>query len=59
MPKYELGKHHEEEIPAIFRKLGYPFAITKSSMLTVGSPHTWPHILAALSWLRNLIEVRN
>ena len=56
-PNFVLGKRVEEEIPALFRQLGYPFLITKSAMLTVGSPHTWPTILAALSWLREALQV--
>ena len=35
----------------------YPFALSKSSMYTVGAPHTWPHIVAALVWLIDFIKV--
>lgn len=35
----------------------YPFALSKSSMYTVGAPHTWPHIVAALVWLIDCIKV--
>ncbi|XP_066481774.1 kinetochore protein NDC80 homolog [Tiliqua scincoides] len=49
---YELpSSKFEEEIPRIFKELGYPFALSKSSMYTVGAPHTWPQIVAALVWL--------
>ncbi|XP_062409326.1 kinetochore protein NDC80 homolog [Sardina pilchardus] len=41
----------EEEVPRIFRDLGYPFALSKSSMYSVGAPHTWPQVLGALVWL--------
>ncbi|XP_070603696.1 kinetochore protein NDC80 homolog [Erythrolamprus reginae] len=51
-PSYDLsGSKFEEEIPRIFKELGYPFALSKSSMYTVGAPHTWPQIVAALVWL--------
>ncbi|XP_070798460.1 kinetochore protein NDC80 homolog [Pituophis catenifer annectens] len=46
-----LGSKFEEEIPRIFKELGYPFPLSKSSMYTVGAPHTWPQIVAALVWL--------
>uniref|UniRef100_A0A8C2RTL9 Kinetochore protein NDC80 n=1 Tax=Capra hircus TaxID=9925 RepID=A0A8C2RTL9_CAPHI len=49
----------EEEVPRIFRDLGYPFALSKSSMYTVGAPHTWPHIVAALVWLIDCIKLHN
>ena len=58
LPNYKCTKGHEEEIPRIFKSvLAYPFMISKSSMLTVGTQHTWPHFLAALSWLREQIQV--
>ncbi|XP_062985888.1 kinetochore protein NDC80 homolog [Elgaria multicarinata webbii] len=51
-PSYELpSSKFEEEIPRIFKGLGYPFALSKSSMYTVGAPHTWPQVVAALVWL--------
>ncbi|XP_048364403.1 kinetochore protein NDC80 homolog [Sphaerodactylus townsendi] len=56
-PSYELpSTKFEEEIPRIFRELGYPFALSKSSMYTVGAPHTWPQIVAALVWLTDCIK---
>ena len=58
-PDYKAGKNGkiEEEIPRLFKQLGYPFNISKSAMFAVGSPHTWPSLLAALTWLREQIEV--
>nr|XP_014437018.1 kinetochore protein NDC80 homolog [Pelodiscus sinensis] len=57
-PSYELpDSKFEEEIPRIFKELGYPFALSKSSMYTVGAPHTWPQIVAALVWLIDCIKL--
>ena len=56
-PKYKVVGKMEEAIPARLKELGYPFNITKSAMFSVGSPLTWPALLAALSWLRELVEV--
>lgn len=59
-PSYELpDTKFEEEVPRIFKDLGYPFALSKSSMYTVGAPHTWPHIVAALVWLIDCIKLYN
>lgn len=57
-PGYEapLAKF-EEEIPRIFKDLGYPFPLSKSSMYTVGAPHTWPQIVAALVWLTDCVKL--
>nr|XP_004654703.2 kinetochore protein NDC80 homolog [Jaculus jaculus]XP_044990889.1 kinetochore protein NDC80 homolog [Jaculus jaculus] len=57
-PSYELpDTKFEEELPRIFKDLGYPFALSKSSLYTVGAPHTWPHIVAALVWLIDCIKI--
>lgn len=45
-----------EEIPRIFKMLGYPFTISKSNLHSVGSPHAWPMVLGALCWLIELIK---
>ena len=54
---YKVGTKHEEEIPRIMKMLGYPFLISKSSMFTIGTPHTWPTMLAGLSYVVDLINV--
>ena len=41
----------EDEIVLQFRALGYPFTISKTSVVAAGSPHAWPGLLAALAWL--------
>lgn len=46
----------EDELPALFKQLGYQFPISKSALSAVGSPHTWPGLLAALSWLVELLQ---
>jgi kinetochore protein NDC80 len=48
-------KKYEEAIPLIFKSLGYPFTISRTSLSGVGTPHTWPTLLGALSWLVELI----
>lgn len=49
-----LGKM-EDEVPAFFKRMRYPFAISKSALFAVGSPHTWPGLLAAMVWLCELL----
>ncbi|NWI96820.1 NDC80 protein, partial [Pitta sordida] len=57
-PSYELGdSKFEEEIPKSFKELGYPFALSKSSLYTVGAPHTWPQIVTALVWLIDCVKL--
>ncbi|KAM5179602.1 kinetochore protein NDC80 homolog [Mantella aurantiaca] len=57
-PNYEIpDSKFEEEIPRVFRDLGYPFPLSKSSMYTVGAPHTWPQIVAALVWLIDCVKL--
>ncbi|XP_010875324.1 kinetochore protein NDC80 homolog [Esox lucius] len=47
----------EEEVPRILKDLGYPFALSKSSMYSVGAPHTWPQVLAAVIWLIDVVKI--
>jgi kinetochore protein NDC80 len=50
-----LGKI-EDEVPLFFKRLNYPFQISKSALFAVGSPHSWPAVLAALTWLVELLN---
>ncbi|KAL3162305.1 hypothetical protein ABBQ32_009992 [Trebouxia sp. C0010 RCD-2024] len=50
-----LGKM-EEDVPQLFKHLKYPFQISKSALFAVGSPHTWPGLLAAMNWV---VEILN
>jgi hypothetical protein len=33
-----------------------PMQISKSALFAVGSPHSWPAVLAALTWLVELLN---
>ena len=46
----------EEEVPQLYKRLRYPFTISKSNLTAVGSPHTWPAILASLCWVVELLN---
>jgi kinetochore protein NDC80 len=54
-PSYEILGKIDEEVPNIFKRLGYPFAISKNSLLAVGAPNTWANLLGALTWLMELV----
>lgn len=55
-PRFVLGANVAEEVPAMFKRLRYPFNISKSHLQAVGSPHAWPSLLAALVWLTELLQ---
>ena len=44
------------QVPQLYKRLRYPFQISKSNLTAVGSPHTWPSLLAALTWLVELLN---
>ena len=46
----------EDEVTMAFKALGYPFTISKTGLVAAGSPHTWPALLAALTWLVELLQ---
>ncbi|XP_024379688.1 uncharacterized protein [Physcomitrium patens] len=54
-PNLKLSGKVEEDVPVVFKRLGYPFQISKSALYAAGSPHTWPGLLAALVWLIQLL----
>eukprot|EP00898_Chlorokybus_atmophyticus_P008098 jgi/Chlat1/828/Chrsp104S01179 len=54
-PNMHFGAHIEDEVPMMFKRLRYPFQISKSALSAVGTPHTWPALLAALTWLVELL----
>lgn len=49
----------EDEVSMAFRCLGYPFPISKTGLVAVGSPHTWPALIAAIDWLVDLLTIRD
>lgn len=46
----------EDEISMNFKAMGYPFTVSKTALVAAGSPHTWPTLLAALTWLMERIR---
>jgi kinetochore protein NDC80 len=46
----------EDEIAMSFKAMGYPFTVSKTALVAAGSPHTWPTLLAALTWLMMRIQ---
>ena len=51
------GKRLEEEVTTTLRVLQYPFTVSKSALSAIGSSHTWPQLLAVLTWLMDLAKV--
>lgn len=56
-PNYLYQKKFEEEVPLILKGLRYPFAdqILRSHLQSVGTMHSWPTLLAVLTWMVELI----
>jgi kinetochore protein NDC80 len=47
----------EDEVAMNFKALGYPFPVSKTSLVAAGSPHAWPTLLAAVTWLTERIQL--
>ncbi|XP_019722580.1 kinetochore protein NDC80 homolog isoform X1 [Hippocampus comes] len=57
-PTFEMPSSKvEEEVPALLKSLRYPYVLSKSSMYSVGAPHTWPQALGALMWLIDNVKI--
>lgn len=55
-PSFEFGEKFEDEVKDMLKKFGYPVNISKNSLQAVGSPHTWPSLLAMLVWLIEYLQ---
>lgn len=55
-PNFEFRDKIEDEVPNMYKRLHYPFLISKSALYAVGSPTTWPALLAALAWIVELLS---
>ncbi|RUS88387.1 hypothetical protein EGW08_003843 [Elysia chlorotica] len=53
------GSKLQELVPSTLKLLGYPFNLPKTYLCSVGSPHTWPHLLAALTWMIDLLQIQS
>ena len=58
-PFFEMTGKIEDEIPAFFKQLGYPYSISKNSLLAVGAPNSWPSLLACLHWLLDVVKMND
>ncbi|CAK4082625.1 unnamed protein product [Aphanomyces euteiches] len=55
-PNFEFSPKIEEDVANCYRTLKYPFPISKTALAAVGSPHSWPPLLAAISWIVELLS---
>jgi kinetochore protein NDC80 len=53
------GMKFEDEVSLNFKCLGYPFPISKTALVAAGTPHTWPSLLAALTWLMHQLRCKS
>jgi kinetochore protein NDC80 len=51
-----FGSKFEDEVAQAFKRIGYPLNVSKTALAAVGSPHTWPALLSALTWLIELLN---
>jgi kinetochore protein NDC80 len=56
-PSFQDGSMKlEDEVAMNFKAMGYPYPISKTALVAAGSPHTWPTLLAALTWLMEHLQ---
>jgi len=55
-PNWESSGKFADDVIQCFKALRYPFNISKTALAAVGSPHTWPALLASLSWLVEILD---
>lgn len=57
-PNFKFLGKFEDEIPAVLKLISYPTTVGRSALTAIGNPTSWPQLLAALSWLTDLLKVR-
>ena len=56
-PEFQKGDmKFEDEVAASLKFMSYPFPVSKTALVSAGSPHTWPNLLALLTWLMDQLE---
>lgn len=58
-PNFQFIKKIDEDVLYCIKTLRYPFAdaIPRSQLSAVGSPHSWPNLLAMLNWMVESLEM--
>jgi len=51
----KFGPKFEDEFITVLKNFRYPFQISKTALSAVGTPHTWPALLASVSWIVELL----
>jgi len=58
-PNFQKGTmKFEDEVAMNFKCVGYPYTISKTALVAAGSLHTWPTLLAALTWMMEHIQTK-
>jgi hypothetical protein len=57
-PNFKFLGKFEDEIPSVLKLISYPTTVGRSALTAIGNPTSWPQLLAALSWLTDLLKVR-
>lgn len=55
-PNHTPNPDVQKEVLTTMARLKYPFTVSKSALQSVGSPHTWPNLLAVLQWMTELLN---
>ena len=55
-PNFMTSGALQDEVINMFKLLRYPFQISKTNLVAVGSPTAWPALLATIMWLIELLR---
>lgn len=58
-PNFQFVRKIDEDVLYCIKALKYPFAdsISRSQLTAVGSPHSWPNMLAMLFWMVESLQI--
>ncbi|XP_056634221.1 kinetochore protein NDC80 homolog [Diorhabda sublineata] len=50
-------ENYKEEIPRILKTMNYPGTLTKSTLKTVNTMHSWPQVIGIIGWLVDKVTI--
>lgn len=50
-------ENYKEEIPRLLKTMNYPGTVTKSTLKTVNTMHSWPQVIGIIGWLVDKVTI--
>ena len=55
-PGHKQNPNIQDYVQSMMMRFGYQLGVNKGALQSIGSSHTWPHLLAVLHWMVELLQ---